>query len=94
MSSCIQWLIIIIIIIIINEYYCSAVESNNPQEHLTTEKRKPTTVSRRLRTGVSSGVRTMGTGGGHCTPPKFRTCTPCTPQVKDAAYVKILSKRL
>jgi len=26
--------------------------------------------------------------------PKFRTCTPCTPQVKDAAYVKILSKRL
>jgi len=66
MSSCIQWLIIIIIII--NEYYCSAVESNNPQEHLTTEKRKPTTVSRRLRTGISSGVRTMGTGGGHCTP--------------------------
>ena len=31
--------------------------------------------------------------GVHCTP-KFRTCTPCTTQVKDAAYVKILSKRL
>ena len=30
--------------------------------------------------------------GVHCTP-KFRTCTPCIPQVKDAAYVKILSKR-
>jgi len=31
--------------------------------------------------------------GVHCTP-KFRTCTPCTLQVKDAAYVKILSKLL
>ena len=31
--------------------------------------------------------------GVHCTP-KFRTFTPCTPQVKYAAYVKILSKRL
>jgi len=41
----------------------------------------------------SSGVETTGTGGVHCTP-KFRTCTPCAPQVKDAAYVKILSKRL
>jgi len=40
-----------------------------------------------------SGVGTMGTGG-YIVPPKFRTCTPCTPQVKDAAYVKILSKRL
>ena len=37
-----------------------------------------------------------GQGGVHCTPPpKFKTCTvPCTPQVKDTAYVKILSKRL
>ena len=44
---------------------------------------------------VESGVETKGTGGGglHCTP-KFRTCTPRTSQVKDAAYVKILSKRL
>jgi len=84
MSSCIQWLIIIIIIIIIiiNEYYCSAVESNNPQEHLTTEKRKPTTVSRRLRTGVSSGVRTMGTGGGHCTPPSSGLVPPVPPKSK------------
>ena len=32
--------------------------------------------------------------GNRGVPPKFRTCTPCTPQVKDAAYVKILSKRL
>jgi len=32
--------------------------------------------------------------GVHCTHFKFRTCTPCTPQVKGAAYVKILSKRL
>jgi len=40
----------------------------------------------------SSGVGTMGTGGrGYIVPPKFRTCTP---KVKDAAYVKILSKRL
>ena len=31
---------------------------------------------------------------GYIVPPKFRTYTPCTPQVKDAAYVKILSKRL
>ena len=41
----------------------------------------------------NSGVGTMGTGG-YIVPPKFRTCTPCTSQVKDAAYVKILSKRL
>jgi len=34
-----------------------------------------------------------GDRGVHCTP-KFRTCTPCTPQVKDAAFVKILSKQL
>ena len=33
-------------------------------------------------------------GTMYIVPPKFRTCTPCTPQVKDAAYVKILSKRL
>jgi len=33
--------------------------------------------------------------GVHCTPPpKFTTCTPCTPHVKDAAYVKILSNDL
>jgi len=32
-----------------------------------------------------SGVGTMGTGG-YIVPPNFRTCTPCTPQVKDAAY--------
>jgi len=38
-----------------------------------------------------SGVGTMGKGG-YIVPPKFRTYTPCTPQVKDAAYVKILSK--
>ena len=31
---------------------------------------------------------------GYIVPPKFRTCTPCTSQVTDAAYVKILSKRL
>jgi len=39
-------------------------------------------------TVLSSGVGTMGTGGGYIEPPKFRTCTPCTPQVKDAACVK------
>jgi len=37
------------------------------------------------------GVGTMGTGG-YIVPPKFRTCTPRTRQIKDAAYVKILSK--
>ena len=37
--------------------------------------------------------RNYGDRGVHCTP-KFRTCTPCTLQVKDVAYVKILSKRL
>jgi len=36
--------------------------------------------------------RNYGDRAVHCTP--NRTCTPCTPQVKDAAYVKILSKRL
>jgi len=36
----------------------------------------------------------MGTAGGTLYPPKFRTCTPCTPQVKDAAYVKILRMTL
>ena len=41
-----------------------------------------------------SGVGTMRTGGVLVPLPEFRTCTPCTPQVKDAAYVKILSKRL
>jgi len=35
-----------------------------------------------------SGVGTMGTGG------YIMTCTPCILQVKDAAYVKILSKPL
>ena len=34
-----------------NECYYSAVESKKLQENLTTEKMKPTTVSRRLRTG-------------------------------------------
>jgi len=38
--------------------------------------------------------RNYGDRGGYIVPPKFRTCTPCTPQIKDAAYVKILSKRL
>ena len=32
-----------------------------------------------------------GQVGVHCTP-KFRTCTPCAPQVIDATYVKILTK--
>ena len=39
----------------------------------------------------SSGIGTMGTGG-YIVSPKFRTCTPCTPQVKDAAYVISLCK--
>jgi len=29
---------------------------------------------------------------GYIVPPKFRTYTPCTSQIKDAAYVKILNK--
>jgi len=37
--------------------------------------------------------RNCGDRGVHCTP-KFRTCTPCTLQVKDAACVKILNKQL
>ena len=41
-----------IIIIIIKEYYYSAVKSKKLQEHLTTEKIKPTIVSRRSITGV------------------------------------------
>jgi len=45
-------IIIIIIIIIINEYYYSAVESKKLQQHSTTEKMKPTTVSRGIRTEV------------------------------------------
>jgi len=40
----------IIIIIIINEYYYSAMESKKYQQHLTTEKIKPTTVSCGSRT--------------------------------------------
>ena len=43
------------------------------------------------------GVGTIGTGGqwgGYIVPLKFRTCASCTTEVKDAAYVKILSKRL
>ena len=46
--------------------------------------------------GWTQWRRNYGNRGVHCTPPppKFRTCTPCTPQVKDAAYVNILSKRL
>jgi len=48
------------------------------------------------RTDEVIGVVTVGTVGTLYPPPKFRTCTPCRPttQVKDAAYVKILSKRL
>jgi len=45
-------IVVIIIIIIINENYYSVVVSKKLQEHLTTEKIKPTTVSRRLRTVV------------------------------------------
>jgi len=40
---------------------------------------------------LGSGVGTMGTGW-YIVPPKFRTCTPCTPQVKYAAYVKNLKQ--
>jgi len=51
-----------------------------------------TEVSTRIscpRIDRRSGVGTMGTGGGGTLyPPKFRTCTPCTSQVKDAAYAK------
>jgi len=48
-----------------------------------------------LNEPANSGVGTMGTGGGGTLyHPDFRTCTPYTPQVKDAGYVKILSKRL
>ena len=39
--------IIIVIIIITNEFYYDAVESKKLQEHLTIEKLKPRTVSRR-----------------------------------------------
>ena len=38
------------ITVVTNEYYYSAVESRKLQEHLTTEKIKPTPVSRRIRT--------------------------------------------
>ena len=50
-------------------------------------------VAMALCLSVTSDVGTMGTEEVHCTP-KFRTCTPYTLQVKDAAYVKILSERL
>ena len=33
-------------------------------------------------------------GGVHCTPPSSGLVPPVPPQVKDAAYVKILSRRL
>jgi len=46
--------------IIINEHYYSAVESKKLQEHLTT-KNKPTTVSRRIRTGAKT-VRDQTSG--------------------------------
>ena len=47
-----------------------------------------------LRTNLNfSGVGTMGTGEVHCTP-QVQDLYPMCPQVKDAAYVKILSKRL
>jgi len=38
--------------VIINEYYYSAIESKKLQEHWTTEKIKPTTMSRVIITGV------------------------------------------
>ena len=44
--------IVVILIIIISEYYYSSVKSKKLQERLTTEKIKPTTESRRIRTGV------------------------------------------
>jgi len=51
----------VIIIIIINEYYCSSVESEELQEHLTTEKKiKPTTVSHRIRTGFRDQAEEFG----------------------------------
>ena len=56
-----------------------AVGTSCSASHLSTTPHKP------------SGVGTMGTEG-YIVPPKFRTCTPCILQVKDAAYVKILSK--
>jgi len=40
-----------------------------------------------------SGVGTMGKGG-YIVPPSSGLIPPVPPQVKDAAYVKILSKRL
>ena len=43
---------------------------------------------------VTVASELWGQGGTLYPPPKFRTCTPSTPQVKDAAYVEIFSKRL
>jgi len=60
--------------------------------HMTQLMPLPLTISffGKIQIGSGVGLGTMGTGG-YIVPPKFRTCTP---QVKDAAYVKILSKRL
>jgi len=49
---------------------------------------------KRVRVPVPSTSRNYGDSGGYIVPPKFRTCITCTSQVKDAAYVKILSMTL
>jgi len=52
-----------------------------------------TTVAGSIAARATSGVGTMGTAGT-LYPPSSGLVPPCIPQVKDAAYVKILSKRL
>ena len=73
-----------------NEISHGLHKQQTPQQSLV--RRKQLSAANE-RLPVASELWGQGTGGVHCTPPKFRTCTPCTPQVKDAAYVKILSKQ-
>ena len=56
---------------IVNEYHYSAVGSKKLQDHLTTEKIKPTTVSRRLRTGVTDTSAIKRAAEEQCLQPSF-----------------------
>jgi len=60
--------------------------------HMTQLMPLPLTISffGKIQIGSGVGLGTMGTRGVHCTP----QVQDLYPQVKDAAYVKILSKRL
>ena len=73
-----------------SEHVHSTVTRASPFHCLTGVINKPTTVELCIS---PSGVGTMGQGV-YCTPPQVQDLYPLYPQVKDAAYVKILNKRL